>query len=465
MTRGPSGPHRHRRRSPKSGAFAATSALAMIFGVNCAADVVLPYDLTGFSRRSAPAHPWSIAILPLLDGRAPEDRAPARTFLYQGLEFEGTVLEDLGSSPLDRLTEVLARHLQHEGLFSRIELVRDVEQASNADLVLDGRVARFRGYVQSEADASRDSRVDALAGGPSAADPSAADPSAADPPAADPPAADPPAADASAAASAEPSPNAERPSPRRRVLAEVVLSDLRIRRMDGRRPTTVLMECDAGWSIDERRAVEDQRRAAWMVSAEALRVALDRYGRVLEGADLSGRLRVRDRVHLAGRALAGPEAGALAGTMNDTMNDTMKDMMKALARRVPPGWAFSVAAEPGRPHGWSVDLGCIEGRFVAQQTLRFHRLLGPFVPSVRVWACPAEIEAHYDEHAEFAAQYLGTAPRGGHFFAYSVGPKNWPGAVREVAEHFRAKMPGRGGRVLDIVPARAAPLIRSAPAP
>ncbi|MCB9654601.1 MAG: hypothetical protein H6729_10785 [Deltaproteobacteria bacterium] len=368
--------------------------------VGCASDVVLPYNLTGFAHRAAgPVHPLSIAILPLVDDRAREDRSSARAFVYQGLEFEATVLDDLGAAPLDRMTEVVARHLQHEGLFSRIELVRSIEQASGVDLVLDGRVSRFRGYVQSKLDASVASDRGEVDG----------------------------------------------PTKTRRVLAEVVLSDLRIRRMDGRQPTTSVMECDAGWSIDDRRQVEDRRLGAWDVSAEALRVALDAYSRTLREADLSGRYQVRDRVHLAS---ADPEA-ARAETA------PLEEAMTALGRRTPPGWRFSRADEAGNPPGWRIDRGCIEGQFVALQTLRFHRALGPFVPSVRVWACPAEIEGHYDMHAEFAAQYLGPAPGGTHYFAYSVGSTNWPGAFRELAEHFRALTPPSGGRVLDIVPARS----------
>ncbi len=231
---------RSARRGPGVAVF--TVGVTIGFGTGCAS-VELPYDLEAVEPRSVPRHPLRVAVLPLVDARSPDERPSADgRFVYRRTEYRGTVMDDLRGRPVDRVTEVLARHLARRRVFAQIVLVRRAEQASDADLYLEGRIRRLRGYVEAN----------------------------------------------------PPPEESGRPLDERKTLAEVLLEDLRLRTKDGQ----VRLHVDAGWSrVDTVRTTPPPE--PWPVMSAALRVALDQLCALIDDADLSGGFEVRDRVGLA----------------------------------------------------------------------------------------------------------------------------------------------------------------------
>lgn len=205
------------------------------------------------------------------------------------------------------------------------------------------------------------------------------------------------------------------PPPRvRRVIAEVFLSDVELVEpgADGRR----LLHADLGWSILEERPTEPTPPSAWQVLGDALFESHQQLATLLEDAVLDGSFVVEERIVLT--------------------PTTVRSSTAPLARleaAVPEGWSFDPAAEGSAPLGWRAQASCESGRYSARQTQRFHRVLGPYQPTVRVWLCPAAHDLELDHRSEFPARYLGTTPSAEHAFIWRLGPSSWPGAEADLA--------------------------------
>ncbi len=200
---------------------------------------------------ASPRHERTLAILPLVDARrrneAPDDKG---RFLYSGIEYVGTRLDDLPGDPMWRVTEVLGQHLARTNHFARVVLVLTKDQAPEADLFLTGRVVRARGYVEAEA----------------------------------------------------PKKDSGRPEDERKILAEVLFEDLVIADREGRR----LMDVSVGWSwAKKRRVPEGEAIDPWRVLARTMRVALGDFSDAIAGADLSGAFVVADTVALTNTGTVG----------------------------------------------------------------------------------------------------------------------------------------------------------------
>lgn len=202
----------------------------------CRTPAQIPYDLGSVKTSAAPAHNLVVAILPLVDARDPAEAPDAGgRYVYNGLSYRGTRLEDLGPRAMAQVTEVLAQHLAKSRVFAQVILVLNPEQAPEADLVLSGKIRRARGYVEAKAPPKASGRT----------------------------------------------PDS------RKVIAEVVLQDLELRPVGGGEPRMVL---DVGWSILEERTLHPETGAPdpWHLMSEAMAVSLKDLTAALRTADLSG---------------------------------------------------------------------------------------------------------------------------------------------------------------------------------
>jgi hypothetical protein len=359
-------------------------ALAGLLGVSCTA-VRLPYPVGEVKALPRPAHGQRVAVLPFEDRRS-ADEGPDRAelFVYRGISYHHTDLERLPSTPGRVVAELVARHLAHAGVFTQVILVERAEDAPEADLILSGAITRARGYL--EADRPK-----------------------------------------------EEGPN-KGPAPERRwVMAEVVLADLSLR--EARAPKRALLEADVGWSIAEERPLLPGLDP-WAVLGEALYVSVGQLIELAANADLEGGYVVREKVRLELDPIPRDRAATVTGTVPG-------DAFGALSSGPPPGWRFEADA-PGIPIGWlsrSDKQPCVGAHLVEPQTQHFHRLLGPYHPMVRIWACPADAPLTVDVHEEFPASYLGTRFDGLHYFAHRLGQTNWPGAAEQIAEHLGVEPP------------------------
>jgi hypothetical protein len=208
-----------------------------------------------------------------------------------------------------------------------------------------------------------------------------------------------------------------RPENERLVLAEVVLAGIELR--DARDPEKVLFDADVGWSVEDKRLEGDHPIDPWGVLAEALYKAVSDLVQEISKADLSGAHVVRARVDL------------------DVGEGGVERAFGDLDSRAPEGWRFARTATASEPTGWSAsDARCVEARLEQKQTLRFHRLLGPYRPAVMIWACPSDLHLAYDSLEEFPARYIGDRADGSHYFAWAVGESNWPDAIEQIGRHL-----------------------------
>lgn len=342
----------------------------------------IPQDLSKIPARKSAIHAKKVALLPLIDSRLPaEGSDDAEGFDYRGIEYTHTALTDLSGPPLFRITEMLAQHLARAHIFDQVILVLSPDQAPEADLIMQGHLRRMRGYVEAR----------------------------------------------------PPDPKTGRPKNERYVLAEVFFEDIEVR--DAKQNDRILLRVDAGWSIDEKRMYDGDREPdPWPVLGEALHRAVSDFASELEHADLSGKLLVKDKVRLNADA---PEDAADAEAARARP-------FAALAETPPEGWALVKSSTASKPLGWRGDAGrCAELRLEQRQTVRFNRTLGPYRPSLILWACPNDQRLTYDALEEFPARYIGVRADGSLFFMRTLGESNWPTALEELRGYL-AITPPRG---------------------
>ncbi|MCK6552819.1 hypothetical protein L6R52_43750 [Myxococcota bacterium] len=249
----------------------------------------LRYALSSVEARPTPKHPRRIAIVPFVDARTVDDGSDdAAGFDYQGHDFEHTRLDDLQGAPLDRVTEVVARHLAQARLFAQVILVRSIDQAPEADLVLSGRLRRLRGYVEAK----------------------------------------------------PPKPESGRPANERMVLAEVLLEDLEVR---DAKTGVVVASIDAGGALYEarRHATDRPPPDPWDVLGEVLFHAVSELAAELEAADLSGAVVVPARVALS-LAPIEPTTVAPFGALGASPPEGWSATRTSTAAR-PHGWKATTA--------------------------------------------------------------------------------------------------------------------------
>jgi hypothetical protein len=153
------------------------------------------------------------------------------------------------------------------------------------------------------------------------------------------------------------------------------------------------------------------------VLAETLFVALDRASAEIAKADFSGKYDVRSRVGLEMAPTASP------------------DLFGELPQGAPHGWKFVETSSTAAPIGWRGEKRCVEAHVEQQQSLRFHRALGPYRPTVWLWSCPVDASYTFDGRVEFPSLYLGDRA-GRRYFIHTLGETNWPNAGEEVVAHL-----------------------------
>lgn len=316
----------------------------------------LPAELGSGVRTPTPTHPRRLAFLPIVDDRrGPDGEEPEELYVYRGTTYRATQVGETGA-PTRHLTEVVARHLALSRAFAQVVLVLNESQAPEAELILEGRLTRLRGYVEAEA----------------------------------------------------PTAKSGRPADERRVLAEVLIKDLKVRDRAGR----VHFDGDVGWSIVEaRRVPAGVEPDPWNILGEALRVGLEAWIAEVRTADLSGATVVAQAAQLS-------TTGSVA--------------FERLSEHLPSGWSLLSRTSTDTPIGWRGPPACDALRFEQRQTFRFHRALGPYRPTVTIWRCPDQLTFRYGGQAEFPARFLGTRP-GELYFSSAIGERNWKDAEAELA--------------------------------
>jgi len=184
------------------------------------------------------------------------------------------------------------------------------------------------------------------------------------------------------------------------VLAEVDIRDLRVTDREG----VVRFDGSTGWAF-HRRAFEPVH---WEVLGKAWARAADEVAEVWRETDFA-EAQVPEAV-----ALAEGEPG-----------------FDRLSERAPEGWIAHQTMVPS-PRGWTGDPGCERIVISQRQGLRFHRALGPYVPQVRVWRCPAESRLRWNEGEAYPAKLLGSEADGRWLFVSVLGASNWPRAEAQV---------------------------------
>ena len=209
----------------------------------------------------------------------------------------------------------------------------------------------------------------------------------------------------------------KKPRDRRSVLAEVWLEDVTITERGGTH--RALFDVDLGWSILEERIGEPD---PWAILGEALATVGQQAVRLLASADLEGGYVVLPAVALGAATSSGAPG------------------LDALATAAPPGWR--VTTSTASPGGWKRTAGeCQSTVLRAAQTQRFHRVLGPYVPTVRVSWCGLDARLEIDDRVEFPAVYLGKSKRGAHVFVEALGASNWPRAADQISRFFEIDAP------------------------
>lgn len=318
----------------------------------------LPYDVSRVSPAPVPTHPLSVALVRLKDGRLPSEAPDGDRYRYRGIEYRGTVLEQLGLEPLRDVTWAVAAHLARARVFEKVLVVAEPAQVE-ADLIVEGRLIRLRGYVEVPQDQA----------------------------------------------------------PELRVVGESAFVFV-VRRSPG---TPVIARFEVGFSFHDLRAAESAPEP-WALAAEVLRPALEQ---LVRGAR---------RAELRGAPLLGP--ARLPASI--ALPETEPALRGALAAGAPKGWTFEDRASAW-PRGWKKvtsppAVECASAAFRARQEHGFHRMLGPFVPEVRIWWCPDTAGLEWDPHEDFPARYLGRDPAGRRWFARQVGRSSWRRAPESLAE-------------------------------
>lgn len=272
----------------------------------------LPYDVSRVAPADAPHHPLVVAVVRLEDARKPSEAPDSNgAFIYQGVEYRGTVLDALGLDPLREVTLAVAGHLARARVFKTVKVVARPDQATDADLYLTGALVRLRGYVEAH----------------------------------------PPESDSG------------RSADERRVVAEVHLRDLALR---AEPEGPVLARFDVGFSFHDVRSARPEPPDPWAIAAEVLAPALDQLVLAARRATLDGSVGVGSTALVA----VDPRPFETGGTGQDDIARALSAMSppgwafsRTSTAAAPPGWdarpgACSAGAwRSGQEHGFHRMLG------------------------------------------------------------------------------------------------------------
>ncbi|MFO0728635.1 MAG: hypothetical protein U1E65_32965 [Myxococcota bacterium] len=328
----------------------------------------------------------TIAILPFEDGRAADDRQDGPSiFVYGGVDFIHTDLDELRGGPRYAFAEAMARALVAAHSFARVVLVERAEDAPEADFILSATLRRARGYV--EANERPDPEEAEKSGNPKVLR----------------------------------APAAKKSKDERSVLAEVWLEDVTIR--SAKDPAKKLLRADLGWSIWAEKKAVPEPPDPWAILSEAMAVAHGQLTSLLDEADLSGAVIAEDAVEI-GRTK----------TASVATHTSSVALFAAVRGNIPPGWRERGGPKEPWPLGWKGDRGrCTSLALEERQSQRFHRALGPYRPTVTLSLCSAASHLRFDPLVEFPAEYVGTVAGGAHLFLHAVGKSSWRGAVRDLS--------------------------------
>jgi hypothetical protein len=215
------------------------------------------------------------------------------------------------------------------------------------------------------------------------------------------------------------------------LLGEVELRDLQLVDRSGQ----VRFRGETGWAF-ERQVPAGSEPDPYAVLSEALAVSVGRLSGVWLGADFEG-FDVPVDVELAPGRTA----------------------FDQLAEVTPRGWSPLPVRTEQRPRGWGGEERCERTGFAEQQSLRFHRAIGPYTPLVEVWRCAADVRLAWDRTEVYPARLLGTDVQGRWIFASQVGRSSWRGAVDQLSRALALRPPPRR-YVFEIPPADRDPAER-----
>ncbi|MBI2376812.1 MAG: hypothetical protein HYV07_22630 [Deltaproteobacteria bacterium] len=208
--------------------------------------------------------------------------------------------------------------------------------------------------------------------------------------------------------------------PKLLVIAEVVLSEIELLGSRG-----VVASADLGWSIAEDRVAPVD---PYVVLSEAMDRTFDQLVTLIDRSELEPLLTSTE--------LARARTSSIA--------------FSSLAVNAPAG--FHAQTRRGVPSGWRVDPAagsCESVLFEAAGRLSFHRALGPFVPSVEVWSCPARNRyvlkgaGATSGPLELVATYVGLTPDRSRVFVLKMGKSAWTRAQEEIARALTLEAPAR----------------------
>ncbi len=212
-----------------------------------------------------------------------------------------------------------------------------------------------------------------------------------------------------------------RPEDERQTLSEVYLRNLRLVPLAGGLP---LWESDLGWASQE--TISTQAKAPlpspWQVLAPSLTKSLEQLAQLLEKADLSGQLKI-------------PAQTALSSA------EDSPGSLDTLAQVLPASWKIGATSSAAAPRGWNGPTSCQRTKLVQRQTQRFHRVLGPYQPSFRIYRCPTQAAYSYQSQEEFPARYMGKDSSQNNYFFGSTGQNNWPSALQQLQNYLRLSKP------------------------
>ncbi|MEL6187629.1 MAG: hypothetical protein AAFU79_23665, partial [Myxococcota bacterium] len=124
----------------------------MAWSTACVTPAELPYDASHVIPAEVPHHPLAVALVRLVDARPSDEVASGGDrYRYRGGEYRGTQLDRLGVEPMREITHAVGHHLARARVFRQVLVVARAAP-QEAELILEGRLVRLRGYVEDPED-------------------------------------------------------------------------------------------------------------------------------------------------------------------------------------------------------------------------------------------------------------------------------------------------------------------------
>ena len=208
----------------------------------------------------------------------------------------------------------------------------------------------------------------------------------------------------------------------RQVLSEFVLENVQVRKGNSKQ---LLFDSDFGWSVFETRAIAEDAvsRGAFDVLADTVGHVLNQLALALKISDLSGAVTIKKEVMMLEVHSGGP-------------------MLDGLDKALPEGWGMTNTSSLSVPLGWRGSSStCQNARLEAAQSWKFHRAIGPYRPTLDIWACNATVGLEYLHSSSKNAEYLGKRIDGTNYFVLGRGETNWKRYRRDLRKLFGVTEP------------------------